>query len=253
MDIDITHRNASLTDGFVSQDLIVRDLELPPPYLDLCLPMYPGVVLSERIWLRPYFPEDWSAVEDCFQDPDNMRYFGYGRPLSSEMIQTRIQASALANLSDPVPSGWLILTHQGPAGCFWARPSHECPLEVELAYCLHPRFAGQGITTEAGKAVISRFLSPPAFTGIIFATVHPDNKASQGVIRKLGLKPDPERQGVPKYNSLRNYYVKSVSEELENPLTWAFGRVTPKTDIIEPEPLLNELEKGETNQLSPPK
>ena len=208
--------------------LATPESQAPSPYSDLQLSIYPGVMIRARFWLRPLFPQDWVEVQGAFQDPVNIKYFGNGLPLSSEVIQARIQVGASRNLRLAMASSWLIITRDGTAGCFWATPSPEqLPKTMELAYCIHARFAGQGLTSSAGQCIMGTVLTPPNFEGTVFATVHPDNKASQGVLLKLGLKPDPERQGVPKFNSIRNYYIKTIQEKEEDPgpITWAFALI----------------------------
>jgi RimJ/RimL family protein N-acetyltransferase len=193
---------------------------------DLGLTISPDFLCHQNFWMRPIFLDDWWGLQNCFFDPDNMKYFGPGLAWSPEQLQNRIRQNALRNIDPTFPgtTGWVLITHDGLAGCFWAVPSDPSNTEVELSYCIGSRFSGKGLTTSAGQLVLSPRLEAPYFVGTIFATAHPDNKGSQHVLAKLGLQPDPARQGIPKFGFIRNYYQKHVLPEKPEPLLWGFSR-----------------------------
>ena len=59
--------------------------------------------------------------------------------------------------------------------------------QAELSYALRPELRGQGLATEAVRAVVDRvFLSTPL--GKVWARVDPPNAASVRVLEKLGLQ-----------------------------------------------------------------
>jgi RimJ/RimL family protein N-acetyltransferase len=72
-----------------------------------------------------------------------------------------------------------------------------------------PAYQGRKYTTHAGKLVLSFADSnwPDDKPFYIEATVHPQNAASASVLTKLGFTPDSERLSIPKYGSVRDYYV----------------------------------------------
>ena len=217
------------------------------PHADLRLSIYTDFLCHAHFWMRPIFPDDWLALQSCFFDPNNMKYFGPGTAWSVEQLQERIQRNALRNIDPAFPgtNGWLIITHDGVAGCFWAVPSNPQNTLVELSYGIAARFAGRGLTTDAGHLVLKYKLEAPHFIGTIFATAHPDNKGSQRVLAKLGLKPDPDRQGVPKFGCIRNYYQKHVQPEKPIPLLWGFARQR----ALEPEAL--SVESSDEEKFKP--
>lgn len=187
---------------------------------DLGLTPYPGFLCGHRVWLRPTFPTDHEALQDAYANPDNMKFLGDGLPWSKQEVEERTFRNAHKNLSQTQISQWsTMISHGGIAGCFWVYRNQEIipdikdrkeNEEAEIAFCVRPGFAGRGLTTEAGKVVVNSML--PYFKGVIFATVHPKNKGSQCVLEKIGLQPDPERQGVPKFGSTRNYYQMHIKE-----------------------------------------
>lgn len=206
--------------------------------LDLRLNVYPGVLYGKKIWLRPTFPNDHLSLQDCFMDPDNMKYFQSGKVWSKEKIEATLKTCAFLNLVRPKVSSWSIISHDGMAGCFWAAPQKQIKTlstlgnndldtkkdkekdEIEIGYNLRPTFSGKGITTEAGEVVLNSML--PYFKGKVFATAHPNNIASQRVLQKIGLEPDPCNQNVamPEYDSVRNYYHLFIDDDSD--------RVSPK-------------------------
>lgn len=179
---------------------------------DLKFSIYKDYLSCEKLWLRPMFPADYIYLTDCFMDPDSMRYWLKGVTYTLEGTQGAILRSAIRNISSPQTSGWSVITHDGIAGCFWAI-KHESDPDADISYVVRRQFAGRGLTRAAGNLILDAKFSAADFNGKIIATVHPNNKASQHVLEKLGLQPDPERQNVSKYGSVRNYYQRVVKKE----------------------------------------
>lgn len=183
-----------------------------PNQADLKLAMYTDQLSGERLSLRPLFPSDL-VLEKSFTDQDNMKYWGAGPARDTQEAQQRIVRFAANNLKGQHTTAWSIITHSGIASCFFAWPSSVPKKEeVELAYVIDPGFAGRGLATQAGHLIL-HFYKTRDFEGTMVATAHPENKASQAVLEKLGLKPDPERQNVfvAAYNAPRNYYQRSFT------------------------------------------
>lgn len=49
--------------------------------------------------------------------------------------------------------------------------------------------------------------------GSFMATAHPENIGSRKVLEKLGFKMDPTRQRVPKFDSVRDYFLLDQEED----------------------------------------
>lgn len=188
------------------------------------LPRYRDFLASSFFWLRPVFAADYTAMVDCYKDPVSMKYWGSGITYNSEGTQERVLFYANCNLAFKnlkndihynETCAWSIITHDGIAGFVFAWKMDVD--EIEIAYIIRPRFAGKGLSTDAGQLIINTKCCPPIFSGTITATAHPDNIASQKVLAKLGLTPDPHKQRVfiPRYNSVRNYYLRTVLPENE--------------------------------------
>jgi len=204
-----SHHDANLLMETISTWLSPRP---KPNQADLKLPMYTDQLSGERLSLRPMFPSDL-VLQESFTDKDNMKYWAAGPASNTQEAQKRIVRLAANNLKGQQTTAWSIITHAGIAGCFFAWPSQDPnKQEVELAYVIEPRFAGRGLATQAGHLILHSYKTRD-FEGTMVATAHPDNKASQAVLEKLGLKPDPERQNVfvTAYNAPRNYYQRSFT------------------------------------------
>jgi len=179
---------------------------------DLKLSIYQDYLSGATLWLRPIFPADYMYVTDCFMNPASMRYWATGVTYTLKQTQDYILKCANFNIAFSQTSVWSVITHDGLAGCFWAT-KNETNTETDIGYVARPHFSGRGLTTEAGKLILDKKFSSGNFNGKIIATFHPNNKASQRVLEKLGLEPDPERQNVSKFGSVRNYYQRIVKEE----------------------------------------
>lgn len=140
---------------------------------------------TPRLRLRPLTEADRDAVPRVFAHPDQSRFLR-------------------VDLSDPVRAGAMFdrwLTHTGPAGpAHWAIErdgdivgfghlifSTELPGGVpEVGYDIDRAHAGQGLATEAAKALLEhgfRTLGLP----VIWALIHQDNAASRKVAHNLGF------------------------------------------------------------------
>lgn len=196
------------------------------PQSDLQLSIYADTFVSERLFMRPIFRLDYRSLKRCFCDEENMRYWGAG-PCKGRDLKEKFVRYATLNLDKLYTGGWSIITHEGMAGCFWAW-KNALGTEVEISYALSPQFSGRGLSTTAGRLVLQYRYEDPDFAGKVIATVHPDNKASQSVLEKLGLKPDPDRQNMPKYGSVRNYYQLEVAA----PILYGFKKKSLFLDAL---------------------
>lgn len=141
---------------------------------------------SERLLLRPVWPEDWQAVYGCIADEGVVRNLARA-PWPYSKQDARDFAS-----SPPAPTEprFLITTacNGQIVGCIGldAQPG-EYPGAVEIGYWIAREHWGKGYATEAGRAVLSiaQTLGYPKVYGSHFL----DNPASGAVLKKLGFEP----------------------------------------------------------------
>lgn len=140
---------------------------------------------TARLRLRQLVEADRDAVVKVFSDPEMSRYFA-------------------ADFSDPAAASAMVdrrLAYRGPAGQgHWAierdgevigvahlRPSWELPGGVaELGYYIASAHAGQGLATEAARAVLDHGLDALGLPAV-WALVHENNAASRKVAARLGF------------------------------------------------------------------
>jgi RimJ/RimL family protein N-acetyltransferase len=63
---------------------------------------------------------------------------------------------------------------------------------VEIGWRLHPDVWGQGLASEGARAALDWGFGPGALTEIVAFTAE-TNRASQAVMRRIGMAPDPAR------------------------------------------------------------
>lgn len=170
------------------------------PAQDLALTPYQNYLAGKNVWLRPLFPEDHPQFRPIYIDREVLKYYAFTSPISVEEIEKMTLRKAQKNNNCIGECyHWAIITHGGVAGAVSIIHPHENEEKTEIFYCLAPAYSGRGLITEASRLVIDWVDAP------MVATVHPENKASLAVLKKLGFNADPNRQNVPKYGSIRNY------------------------------------------------
>ena len=140
---------------------------------------------TERLLLRPGFPEDAPALAEAIADERIVRNLA----TAPWPYRLRDAEAFLAAPRDPVLPTFLIAERTDGAprlvgSCgLGRRPSGA----VELGYWIARAHWGRGIATEAGRALvdIARALRLPALEGSHFL----DNPASGRVLEKLGFRP----------------------------------------------------------------
>ncbi len=136
---------------------------------------------SERLLLRPPWPEDWSRVLGGIADEGVVRNLASAPwPYSAEDAR-----SFIALPSDPKYPRFLVTRARDArlVGCVGLDPSGEA---AELGYWIAREHWGQGYATEAGRAVIA--IAAVLGHRRIVASHFLDNPASGRVLEKLGFQ-----------------------------------------------------------------
>jgi RimJ/RimL family protein N-acetyltransferase len=141
-------------------------------------------IRSERLFLRPGWPEDWKDLLPLIGDEAVVRQLARAPwPYTAEdakAFAARQHERMLPNFFVTLPSadGARLIGHVG-----LARDGDD----VELGYWIGRPFWGQGYATEAARALLSlaRVLGHERLVASHFA----DNPASGRVLRKLGFCP----------------------------------------------------------------
>jgi ribosomal-protein-alanine N-acetyltransferase len=146
------------------------------------------VIVTARLALRRWTYADRGDFRAMLADADMMRFLHEGLPMTATDADAALDKT-IAHYSAGF-GDWAIvsLAHGeilGEAGLTTLRESGE----VELGYMLRRPFWGQGLATEAARAVMAHAFSALELSHL-FAMVRPDNRASIHVLEKLGMRPD---------------------------------------------------------------
>ncbi len=146
-------------------------------------------ITTARLLLRRWRPADRTPLAAILGDARFARYVGNGQPLDREAVDAWIVRARAEWLQEGF-GRWAVVERRGEqlAGyCGLIRPDPGDRTTLEIVYGLATSFWGRGYATEAALAVRDHaFGALGCETVIGFA--HPDNLASQRVLRKLGLR-----------------------------------------------------------------
>src|SRR5690606_41628360 len=142
---------------------------------------------TPRLRLRPRTMADLDACVAMDLDPEVHRFiYDDGPP---DPIEHRAQLRARIAAGWPPRGGiWAVEWRDAPGFLGWCGlfPFEATGL-IEIGYRYLRRAWGQGIATEAGRAVLDHGFRTLGFDPIV-AVTHPANFASQRVLEKLGLE-----------------------------------------------------------------
>jgi RimJ/RimL family protein N-acetyltransferase len=143
---------------------------------------------TPRLHLREFVNEDFDDVYTYESDPEMVKYVAYG-PYSLEECQRDLQWHVEHQQATPRHVFHLALELAvkgcviGWCGVQFARRDHY---EAEIGYALHRDFWGQGLMTEAARAVVQHSFSALGVQRV-FAECRPENVGSIRVLEKLGM------------------------------------------------------------------
>lgn len=148
---------------------------------------------SERLFLRPAWPEDWEAIFQGIADEGVVRNLA-----TAPWPYTEEDAHYFAQLPhDPQSPRFLItLAATGElVGCIGLdRHNDKRGDMLEMGYWIGRKHWGQGYATEAGKAAI-RIARSMGHERVV-ASHYLDNPASGRVLRKVGFVPTGKTEKV---------------------------------------------------------
>jgi len=131
-------------------------------------------------------PTDLDDMADLLGDPDVMRF--YPAPKTREQAEAWI-AWNQRNYAEHGYGLWIIETHEGDfvgdCGLTWQAVNGVKKLEV--GYHVAPRWQGQGLASEAAAACRD-FAREHVEAPELIAIIHPDNRASERVAQKIGMR-----------------------------------------------------------------
>ncbi len=144
-------------------------------------------IRSERLFLRPGWPEDWAELHALIDDEAVVRNLARAPwPYGPD------DAKNFASLAQDQKHPHFFITLPGAhgsrlIGCIGLA---QFGAEMELGYWLGQPFWGQGFATEAARAVLS--LAQALGHRRVIATPFVDNAGSARVLAKAGFRPTGE-------------------------------------------------------------
>jgi ribosomal-protein-alanine N-acetyltransferase len=140
---------------------------------------------TDRLRLRPLAAADVDALHEVYSHPLVEAWIG---PHTLQRVTDEITYQQ----SGQAKRGWSVWAVQRRddgrflGDCGLQPLEHKGP-EVELGYDLHPDVWGQGLATEAARAVAEAALGPLGLERVV-AVVKPANAASRRVLEKVGMR-----------------------------------------------------------------
>lgn len=147
---------------------------------------FPETFTTERLRAERLTSDHRAEILRMFSDPDVMAQLGGVQYVgqADEYLARNLEHWAtygfglwiVYELEGTDPIGRAVLRHLPVDGVD----------EVEVGYAFYPEFWGRGLATEVARACVGfgrHILRVPSLVGV----THPDNHASQHVLRKVGL------------------------------------------------------------------
>ncbi len=138
---------------------------------------------TPRLRLRARTAADIDAIMAMDADPEVQRFLG--GPPDPEAHRAWVTGRIAAGVAD----NWAIERRDQPGliGLCSICPKPDATGN-QITWRLVRRAWGEGLATEAAAAVLRHATMTPGY-GAIVAIIHPDNAASAGVARKIGMHP----------------------------------------------------------------
>jgi len=143
------------------------------------------ILTTRRLRLRPWCLEDVPDMLAMDMDADVVRYI-WGTPPDPEKRHWELVERIHASSAHP-GGNWIVEWRDDPRFLGWCG---LIPLEdsgyIEIGYRYIKAAWGQGIATEAAQTVLDHGFRALEIDPIV-AVTHPENRASQNVLTKIGL------------------------------------------------------------------
>lgn len=146
------------------------------------------ILKSTRLYLREFVPSDWENIYQLDSDPEVMKYltqFAQDIKLDYPKIIERCIAFYKKN---PGFGIWAAIEKETEEFIGWFMlKKYKYSDDQELGYRLMKKYWGRGYATEMSLKLIEYGFSEKNLSKIV-AITHPENIASQKVLKKVGMK-----------------------------------------------------------------
>jgi ribosomal-protein-alanine N-acetyltransferase len=146
----------------------------------------PHFLTTDRLGFSYWHEDDLALAMTLWGDPRVSAFIG--GPFTEEEVSTRLAREIEMLLARKVQYWPVFLLQDGElAGCAGLRPYRNDEHVLELGFHFRPQYWGQGIAQEAARAMIA-FAFEILDLKALFAGHHPENIASERLLRKLGFR-----------------------------------------------------------------
>lgn len=172
-------------------------------------------IITARLRFQPFTLDDVDALHSVWTEPDVRRYLWDDKVISRETTEEVVRAS-LASFQEHRLGFWTLrlLVNEATVMGFCGLRFFADPPEVEILYGITPAHWGQGLATEAAKAVL-RYGFEELQLSKIWGGADAPNLASIRVLQKLGMtyeKTVPMPLGEGPYYSLHREAFQTSTE-----------------------------------------
>ncbi|MEA2238111.1 MAG: hypothetical protein QOC81_2835 [Thermoanaerobaculia bacterium] len=141
---------------------------------------------TERLFVRPWRPDDRAAFTALTDDPAVMQYVHGGKPYAEEEVDEWFTRQARQLAEHDVCMGALIeKSTDRLVGVAGVQPLGTTG-NLEIGWWLARDVWGRGYATEAGAAAMRHVLETLGHKRVV-AIVDPDNEPSKRVVNRLGM------------------------------------------------------------------
>jgi ribosomal-protein-alanine N-acetyltransferase len=141
---------------------------------------------TERLFVRPWAPDDRAAFTALTDDPEVMQYVHGGQPYADEEVDEWFTRQARQLAEHNVCMGALIeKSTDRLVGVAGVQPLGTTG-NLEIGWWLARDVWGRGYATEAGAAAMRHVLETLGHKRVV-AIVDPDNEPSKRVVHRLGM------------------------------------------------------------------
>lgn len=149
------------------------------------------VLQTPRLLLRPFAESDLDDLSALMANADFMRFslgvfFREQTAAFLEKVRARDRAGLTSQFAVILRSNQTLIGF-----CGFFPQTVDGVEELEIAYRLDPPYWGQGLATEAARAVRDYAFADLLLSHVI-SLIHPDNIASRRVAEKNGMIPEKE-------------------------------------------------------------
>lgn len=150
------------------------------------------ILETERLYLRVFEESDVNAMSEIHTDEAAMKYIGRGGVLNIEQTKKGIEAF-IRYQTEKGYSIWAVIEKEsgsliGHCGLNMLNDKSD----IEIAYLLAKEYWGKGYATEIAKATLEYGFTKLNLKRIV-ALAFPENLPSHNVIKKIGMKPEGEK------------------------------------------------------------